>query len=108
MAMTEMASSSDVSKYIQMTEFQPEKWIAPTADDTLRNIQGSNEQLANQRFLTYNYGPDWYNQGRRLVSDVLYKRRERQQKSGEIFNPDDTMEDKIERAGEYIRSYGDK
>jgi hypothetical protein len=46
-------------------------------DEWSAKVDKSNEELARTKHLTYNYGDDYYNRGRRLVNNLLVNAAER-------------------------------
>lgn len=76
----------------QQSEITAEKFRGATEEEWIANIRKTSRDIAKTKHLTYNYGDDYYNRGRRFMSKQLAKlSQNRNNKEEEIIEeqPDD-------------------
>ena len=79
----------------QNSEMTADKFQAKDMDEWSAKVDKSNEELARTKHLTYNYGDDYYNRGRRLVNNLLVNAAERR-KAGENIEEEITFDNSAE------------
>lgn len=83
----------------QHNELTAEKFQGKDMDEWSANIDKSLEDLARTKHLTYNYGDDYYNRGRRFINNMMVNAADRKNKVEETVEP-------IEEPNDFWSNYG--